>query len=286
MNFQINGREAIGSFISDLYSQRFPENSPSLLMDVFGEVCDLFEGRFSGYRACDTRFHDFAHTCDATVAAMRIADGYCLSGHAPGIDARSFEMLVVAILLHDSGYIRRDNDTTSGTGAKYTTTHVRRSADFAADFLLRHGFAPNEIRAVELAIYCTGINVNLNRLAFASEKERLIGCILGAGDLLGQMAAPDYPDKLGDLYAEFVEAGIEAYASAVDLMQRTRGFYESYVCRMLIEQWSHVDTYLPRHFGVGNNPYHDAIMANIERIESMAVVAAEQEKLLARVEDF
>ena len=274
MNFQINGQEAIRRFISDIFQQRYPQNSPDVLMDVFDEVVDLFNGDFPHYRACDTHFHDFAHTCDATVAALRIADGFCQSGHAPGIDSRSFEMLTVATLLHDSGYIRKESDTSAGTGAKYTTTHVRRSADFAADFLLRHGFAPNEIRSVELAIYCTGINVNLNRLAFTSEQERLIGCILGAGDLLGQMAAPDYPEKLGGLYDEFVEAGIEAYASAVDLMQRTRGFYESYVCRMLVEQWAQVDTYIPRHFGCGNNPYHDAIMHNIERIEAMAIEEA------------
>ena len=60
--------------------------------------------------------------------------------------------------------------------------------------------------------------------------ERIAGFSLGTADLLGQMAAADYVDKLPILYSEFAEAAryndgkMKAggfFTSAEDLMQKT-----------------------------------------------------------------
>ena len=68
------------------------------------------------------------------------------------------------------------------------------------------GFGPADIRAVQNMIRCTGVNANLSVIPFQSEMEKMAGFALATADLLGQMAADDYVDKLPELYQEFAEA--------------------------------------------------------------------------------
>src|SRR6266478_8771337 len=241
-------------FVCDLFNECFPGSSPEFLTVVFKSVCDLFAGRYPGYQACDTKFHDLAHTCQATVATMRILDGQIKSGRPPAITARDFELAVAAILLHDTGYIKQVGDV-EGTGAKYTLIHVKRSAEFAATFLPPLGVTADEVRLVRLAINCTGIEVETSKLEFRDQRERFLGCALGAGDMLGQMAGDDYPERLPALYREFAEAGFTTYSGASDLMRQTRTFYEGRVGQLLDEQWGRVHQVLPYHFGNGRNLY-------------------------------
>ena len=42
------------------------------------EVIGLFAGRFPGYHACDTGYHDIRHTMDVLLATARLADGVFL----------------------------------------------------------------------------------------------------------------------------------------------------------------------------------------------------------------
>jgi hypothetical protein len=255
-------------YVRQLFLEGFPGRSPEFLTTVFERVCDLFAGRYPGYRACDTEFHDIAHTCQATVAALRILDGQRKSGRRPVITARDFELAHAAILLHDAGYIKKTGDT-QGTGAKYTLTHVERSADFAGAFLPPFGVTEDEIRIIRLAIRCTGVQVDTSRLEFHDDRERFLGCALGTGDMLGQMAAGNYPKQLPALYHEFVEAGITAYTSAADLMRRTRGFYAVDVRELLDGEWGQVHRVLSNHFDNGHNLYFEAIERNLDRIDEM-----------------
>src|SRR6266404_3837915 len=169
VNFQ--GAPETLQFVCSLFNDNFPGHSPEFVVAVFNKKCELFAGRFPGYQACDTKFHDLAHTCQATVATMRILDGQIKSGQPPVLTARDFELAVAAILLHDSGYIKQIDDK-DGTGAKYTLTHVERSADFATKFLPPLGVTADEVRVVRLAIQCTGVQVDTSRLEFRDERER------------------------------------------------------------------------------------------------------------------
>jgi len=255
-------------YVCQLFIESFPGRSVDFLTAVLGRVGDLFAGRYPGYQACDTKFHDVAHTCQAAVATLRILDGQLKSGRLPVLTARDFELAHAAILLHDAGYIKQAGDV-EGTGAKYTLTHVERSADFAGTFLSPFGVTAEEIRLIRLAIQCTGVQVDTSRLAFHDERERFLGCALGTGDILGQMAAANYPEQLPYLYREFAEAGITAYRDATDLMQRTRGFYAGEVGKLLNEEWGRVHQVLPYHFGNGRNLYFEAIERNLDRIDQM-----------------
>ena len=193
----------------------------------------------------------------------------------PRVGSLDFQLIIVATLLHDSGFIKQIGDN-EGTGAKYILTHVERSQKFAANFLPGFGLTVDEIILIQLFIRCTGVKVDVDRVPFYDDRERFFGWVLGTGDILGQMAAPDYPERLSRLYEEFTEAaaysntngsGIEVYHSAEDLMRQTRDFYEGYVKQLLERQWGEVHKALLHHFDDGKNHYFNSIEANLDHIE-------------------
>ncbi len=260
---------------SAIFLAHFPGQSTDFASAVFHQVQNAFAGTYPGYQRCDTAFHDLAHTCQATVATVRIFDGHLKSGRPPALTPRDFELGVAGILLHDIGFLKETGDD-SGTGAKYTLAHVDRGARFAEKFLPQFGVTRNETRMVQLAIHSTAINGDTSELAFRDERERFIGCALGTGDILGTMAAADYPERLPALYREFAEATtyshvregeIQHYLNAEDLLRKTRGFYQGHVRRMLDQQWRQVYRALAYHFADGHDHYLQAIEANLDRID-------------------
>ena len=264
------------ALITSVFQVHFPGNDSNFLRTVFGEVQQMFAGNFPGYQACDSAYHNFAHTYVASAAVVRILDGHLKRGAAPHLTARDFELAVAAILLHDTGYIKKSGDH-KGTGAKYTLTHPARSAEFAQILLTKLAIPPAEIETVQLAIRYADLEEGATPPAY-SERSRFIGSVVGSGDILGQMATPDYPDQLTNLYNEFREAalffgmagtGIGSYKNAIDLMQRTRGFYETHVQRLLTTRWGRVSEALVNHFADGRNLYLDAIAQNLDRIDQL-----------------
>ncbi len=258
-----------------IMATHFPTHGTSFLDAIFDKVEALFTGHYPGYQACDMSFHDLAHTCVATEAVVRLLDGHIKGGNSPAITARDLDLAIAAALLHDSGYIKDSGDT-KGTGAKYTLVHPTRSAEFAATFLPQFGLTPKEIRIVQIAIYGTGVDVDMSKLQIRNDREKYLACVIGTGDILGQMAAIDYPDRLPALFTEYKEAMsaidknktiIAVFESSDDLMRKTRWFYEGYVRRMLETQWDSVYKDLEFHFQGGVNKYISAIEANVKRIE-------------------
>src|SRR5206468_9111547 len=159
------------------------------------------------------------------------------AGAQPAVDRHWFEFVLLAILCHGTGYLQRREDE-EGTGAKYTVIHVARSADFAREFLARQGFSETDQKSVANMISCTGVNADLKAIPFREELERMLGFALATADILGQMAARDYVDKLPILYLEFIEAArwggekaarFARFRSAEDLARRTPLFWQEYV---------------------------------------------------------
>ena len=91
--------------------------------------------------------------------------GYHRANANPTLTKKMFELGLLAILLHDTGYLK-ERDDTEGTGAKYTLIHVNRSMEFAAQLLSEKRFKKNEIQAVQNMIRCTGVNVDLTGIPF------------------------------------------------------------------------------------------------------------------------
>src|SRR4030043_160277 len=185
--------------------------------------------------------------------------------------------MTLRLLFHDTGYIKTENDI-EGTGAKYTFTHIQRSAEFAGLYLPQLGFDKYKISAVQNIIMCTGVKIDYTKIPFNSDEERTVGYALGTADLLGQMSANDYPEKLPILYREFEEAylyeGIEKLhkreailsKSVMDLIRKTPYFYEVIVLRRFKNMGS-MYKYLSYHFKDSRNHYIEAIEENIRKIK-------------------
>jgi hypothetical protein len=252
----------------------FPGADPMFVPRVFGWAIECFTGNYRDYQAVDARYHDFEHTLQVTLCLVRLLRGRHLAGAQPRLTQHLFQLGLVAILLHDTGYLKRRDDR-EGTGAKYTVIHVHRSADFAAQLLKEKGLPASDIRAVQNMILCTGVNAALSVIPFENELERVVGLALGTADLLGQMAAEDYVDKLPILYAEFAEAAayskdrthfITMFSSAEDLMQKTPTFWEKFVRPKLDRDFGGLHQFLNDPYPSGPNSYFERIEANIERL--------------------
>jgi hypothetical protein len=265
---------AVESEVQATYLRLFPGGDRSFVGRVFGWAIECFTGNYRDYQAVDARYHDFEHTLQGTLCLARVLRARHQVNAVPLLTERQFQLSILAILLHDTGYLKKRQDT-EGTGAKYTVTHVARSADFAALLLADKGYAAGEIVAVQNMIRCTGVNANVSTIAFQSEQEKTAGFALATADLLGQMAAEDYVDKLPVLYDEFAEAAeftgdkntfVSSFSSATDLIQKTPLFWESFVVKKLDNDFGGLYRFLNDPYPEGPNEYLDRIAANLERL--------------------
>jgi hypothetical protein len=267
--------KAVETEFQAAYLDCFPEGDPRFVPRAFGWVTPCFTGDYQDYQAVDAHYHDFEHTLQGTLCLGRLLRGWHLAGAEPPLTERIFQLGLLAILMHDTGYLKRRGDT-EGTGAKYTVTHVQRSADFAGDLLGGYGFSAEDVKSVQNMIHCTGVELDLKRIPFQSDLEKLTGFAVGTADLLGQMAAADYVEKLPVLYAEFAEAlrfsksqthFISHFVSAHQLMEETPRFWENMVRKKLDQDFQGVWRFLNNPYPSGRNLYFDRIEANMARLK-------------------
>jgi hypothetical protein len=131
--------------------------------------------------------------------------------------------------------------------------------------------------------------MDVEEIAVADPLDRMLGCMVGAADVLGQMSDRMYLEKCRDfLYPEFVWANIARekladgrevvrYASATDLMLKTPAFYE-YVARTRIEKkLAAADRFAEAHFD-GPSLYHSEIERNMGFLRQV-IASAELSRL-------
>jgi hypothetical protein len=239
------------------------------IRNVYDHIVRLFSGEFAGYLGCNTEYHNLTHTMDVFLTAARLMDGKNCTETPFAADVA--ERLLIAALLHDTGYILEDYDRT-GTGAKYTENHVVRSMVFAeknADIL---GLFPADIPHVTYFISCTWLRSKLESDMKIDDEEKKAGSILGSADLLGQMSDRAYLEKLLFLYYEFREAGIPGYDTEFDILRKTLDFYELTLVR-LNETLLDSSRYARKHFlhrmGVDENLYSVAIERQMDYLRTI-----------------
>ena len=213
------------------------------------------------------------HSLDMTLALARLVDGHDrVAGESERIGPRRAALGVLVALLHDSGYLKRTSEAEVDNGAVFTKVHVSRSADFIASYLPKVGFA-EEAQLASRLVHFTGYEMDVDDIRVDDLRDRTVGCMVGAADLIGQMSDRMYLEKVHSfLYEEFVWGQIARevvdgrevvrYTSADDLIIKTPGFYE-YVARSRIEKkLGGVDRYAEAHFG-GASLYQTEIERNM-----------------------
>ncbi|MEJ5284509.1 MAG: HD domain-containing protein [Brevinematales bacterium] len=229
----------------------------------------LFNGKFPGYKECNTEYHDFNHTVDALVAATRLMDGY--NFQVKIMNVNTARNLLIACLLHDTGYIQEKDDNI-GTGAKYTKYHVDRSIEFLFKNKEFFSIEDNDAQEIKNYISSTGLNVKWETIPFKNQDERIAGGILGTADLLGQMADRKYLEKLLFLYYEFKEAGIPGYDTEFDILRKTVDFYKITKERLdttLLKIYEYATEHFKQRYNIPYNLYMLAIERNIDYINEI-----------------
>jgi len=261
--------------VLSIFGARYPGANFAPLEQAFGDFHALFAGKLAGYLACDTLYHDMRHSLDMTLAMARLIDGHDrISAGADRLGARRAALGVLVALFHDAGYLKRASEAEVENGAIFTKVHVSRSADFISTYLPKIGFAAEAPLASRLVHY-TGYEMEIEDIAVDDMRDRMVGCMVGTADLIGQMSDRMYLEKVRRfLYEEFVWAKIAReqlpdgkeivrYSSADDLIIKTPGFYE-YVARTRInKKLDGADRYAESHFGDANL-YQSAIDCNME----------------------
>ncbi|MBA4149665.1 MAG: hypothetical protein H0X66_16255 [Verrucomicrobia bacterium] len=267
---------AVEMAVQCIYRTIFPQGDQTFVATAFNWALSCFSGNYRDYGPIDAKYHDLEHTLQGTLCFCRMLHGRHVAGAQPALTQRMFELGVLAILLHDTGYLKSRDDT-EGTGAKYTMVHVNRSIDFSGILLEEKQLAPAEINAVQNMIRCTGVSVAIQSIPFENELERQVGFCLGTADLLGQMAAPDYVDKLPILYSEFEESAqynagrgsaTGIFGSVRDLMVKTPLFWEGYVFPKVNGDFAGMYKFLNVPYPDGGNFYLRRIEANIARVKA------------------
>lgn len=254
--------------------------SADLIDALFQGVARMFAGEHPGFQAIDMLYHNFEHTLQATVCVCRILEGRETALAQPILSRRDCELLLAAVLLHDTGYLKRIGDD-EGTGAKYTLVHERRSCEFATAYLPSLGFTAGEIGDVNDAIRCTGPRNKISAVRFSRPEARVLATIVVTADYLSQMASADYVDKLPALFHEFEEAydhdGVpesdRPFRSAAALIHATPVFWENFVLPMLDRDLDGVYRFIAPVAdgdGEGRNPFIAAVGCNIARVRALA----------------
>jgi hypothetical protein len=246
---------------ASLLSSVQPATDVAQARAAFHHVLDLFAGRVPGFRPCNVRYHDLQHTTDTLLAFVRLVHGAAAENHP----FTHHHLLVgtVAALLHDTGYIQSEDDTT-GTGAKYTATHVHRSIDYTRRYLLNNGFTAEDVAFGESLLRCTGLNATIKAIHFPDDEAAMLGRMLGTADLLGQMADRHYLEKLTYLYHEFREGGIPGYENELALLDKTLNFY-AFTQQRFATELGGVNHFMRGHFRARWQIDHDLYAESIQK---------------------
>ncbi len=274
--------------ITELHQTSFPEADAGYIKLVIFDVERMFNGYYPGYQAMDTAYHDIEHTFQASLCLVRMLLNRHEAKIEPVIDARDFHIALVAILLHDIGYLKHKYDR-EGTGAKFTFVHERRSCELAQLYLEDHGWPQREIFSVQHLISCTGPRAIIDSIPFFDRKEKLLGQSICTADYIGQMSDPSYVGKLPVLYEEFEESDDfrqiapqdRLFQSFIEMLEGTPGFWEFVRSEKLEKDCGGVYKYLAQPYPDGPNPYIDKVEENIDRIRRMT--ATEKEKLAGTI---
>lgn len=247
-----------------------PEFAFSPIESVFRDTLRLFRGKYKGYRACNTRYHDLDHTVMVFLASARLIHAVVLAG----IDIREndIDLCLIASLLHDAGFIQKSDDL-NGTGAKYSMGHEMRSIEFMRVYLGEKGYTEEQILDCGNMIECTILAVSPGDIAFRDNRVEILGKIVGTADLVAQIADRVYLEKLLYLYEEFEEAHVPGFDSELELLKKTELFYRDISRRRINVDLGGITSLMHLHFkerwGIDKDLYEEYINKNIDYLKNV-----------------
>ena len=262
----IDSVEAVRAEILALVELSFPGRAMPFFERCFEDALLMFRGRYTGYQACKTEYHDLRHTLEVLLATARLLHACVLGGRA--LSPHGAELALVAATMHDIGYIQEEGE--GGTGGQYTLIHVERSAAFFEQYGRNLGLADRDVERCCCMITATSLAIPPDSIGYGDGETELLAKLVASADLLGQLADRLYLEKLLFLFMEFNEAGILGIAHEFDLLYQTRSFYEM-VRRRLDEGLGGLDRAMGLHFRerwrIDRDLYAESIALNMRYLD-------------------
>lgn len=241
---------AFGGHLSDTFLQYFSGRDPEYAAYINGCAKMVLERLGNS----DALYHNAEHTIMVTLVGQQIMRGRLVT---EAIQPRDWLHYIVALLVHDVGYLRDICEGDRGAHVVIdpsgkTIVPPRGASDaYLAPYHVDRGMMYARKRFRDSAL------IDEERIAAAIDYTRFPvpedahyhsttsePALVRAADLIGQMADPFYHRKIGALYLEFEETGMAAelgYKSAVDLMEKFPDFFWSQVQPLIGPALSHLE---------------------------------------------
>jgi len=186
----------------------------------------------------DAPYHDLQHTLYVTTVGLEIMRGKHM---AERTTAEDWLHLTTSLLCHDIGYVRgvcradtSDTFVIDNKGNTFTPPRRATDASLMPYHIERGKIFVNERLAEVPALDAKRVEraIELTRFPFPDDEDHketdTEAGLVRAADLIGQMADPQYLQKLSRLFQEFVETGADkvlGYQSAADLAESYPSFF-------------------------------------------------------------
>ncbi len=254
-----------------------PQIDCKLIQEAHLEIAGIFTGNHPGFKSCDAKYHNLAHTYSVALATIRLFHGLHCEKYV--FDKDVILQGMISAYFHDTGLLLTVADTTA-SGASYTVDHEDRSVSFMNEYLSHCGVDESFMKHCESMVQCTKIGLDPGTLRFESEEHQLAGFILGSADLLAQMADRCYLERLPWLFQEMKDGGVNNYASVTDLMRETNTFYQQLVVNRLESSFKDLKKVMRTHFrerwNMDENLYVDNIRKNLDYVSKIAPQSDDQ----------
>ncbi len=253
--------QAILDEVKHIVSMLFSDFDCAMLDRVFTDIVRLFRGKYPGYAACQTQYHDLKHTTDTFLAMARLIHGAMLKG--ANFTREQVLLGLLCALMHDTGYIPRLDDEATKNMPR-GLTDIRRSIAFTERYRSDNDLPVQIFKHSSAIVTCTDLSADISTIRFASGEIEMLGKLLAAADLLGQMADRTYLEKLLFLFYEFRDGGVMGYENELDLLRKTRDFYAR-IEERIAKDLSGVDKYMRYHFKTRWNLDRDLYKEAVEK---------------------
>lgn len=248
--------------VRELVSLVYSDYDFTWLDSVFNDVVKLYNGNYPGYRQCTTPYHDLKHMTDVLLALVSLVHG----AYAAGVSFRErhVTLALIAVLLHETGYIQRQDDTL-GTGGKYTPVRIERSIQFLEQYFSDNGYDTKDLDICRDFVRCTNMEMNPGDISFVSKGEETLAKMVATAEIIGQIADRTYLEKLLFLFKELSEVQVLGFRTELELLENTLESYRRAQYRME-NDLGDVKAYFANHFRkrweIDYDMYADSIESN------------------------
>lgn len=253
------------------------------LRRLHGDIARLFTGRYPGFRANTTRYHNLHHTHGVALATIRLLHGLACSGREISIPV--VELALYSAYFHDTGLLQTTAEPVQ-TGAVSFHNHEERSIAFMTRYLADHALPESLSQGCPSVIGCTNLAVVPDTVVFPSPEARLAGYVVGSADILAQMADRYYLERLPFLFEEHRDGGLQTCHSAVELMENTMSFYRDIIVERLETAFGNLSAAMRVHFRerwqIDENLYRTNIAKNLDYLKTILDRCEKKEQCLER----